>query len=444
MPIQRWIRILAPIVVLAGFAYIAWSISQNTPSLTKAVTKPPRLSVQTTHVRPVDFVVEIASYGRVRPRTRSNLVAQVSGQIIGISEHFRNGGFVEKDDVLVRVDPVDYQVQIDITQGEVAEAELALEEEKARGKQARKDWLKIGGLATASDLALRVPQLRAAQARLATARARLKQARVNLGRTLIKAPFAGRLLNTNVDIGTVVSPQSVLGELYASDYVEVRLPLKNADLAYIQLPEGFVREQQGQRHAPMVVFTNNLTSPAQLWSGTVVRTEGAIDETTQQLYVVAQIDDPFGLKSAQETAQPSGEQLYPLKIGQYLPARIKGRTIENALVIPTSVIYQGRFVYLVRDDVLFRQDIEVGFQSQHQALVLNGLQAHDELVLTALGQVASGTPITRLTNASADQETVGSAELPLSDAGGNPIVSAERETNSSSSELSARQAEEAP
>jgi len=380
----RLFRVLAPVLVLAGFGWGAWLITQSSPAVSRVAVSAPQITVATQTVTPEPFTVQLSTFGRVQPRTQSELVAQVSGQVIAISEHFRDGGYVKKGELLLRVDPVDYEVQVDIAEGEVVEAELALEEEQARAGQARKDWEKIGGLDSASDFALRISQLRAAKSRVATAKARLRQAKVNLERTFIKAPFAGRLLQTHVDVGAVVSPQLVLAELYATDYVEVRLPLKSADLAYIELPEAFRRS--GSENFPKVSFRNTLTNPEQIWYGRVVRTEGAIDAASQQLYVIAQIDDPFGLG-----VSPSR---YPLKIGQFLPASIVGKTLDSAIIIPASVIYQGSFVYLVKDGVLLRQAITIGFQSDNQALVLAGINPGDEVVLTTLGQLASGTPVT--------------------------------------------------
>jgi RND family efflux transporter MFP subunit len=403
MGIHRSIRVLLPFIVLAGFGFAAYQIAQSSPDIRKAPVAIPRITVETVIVTPVSYTIQLPSYGRVQPRTQSNLVAQVSGQIIEISEHFRNGGYVNKDEVLVGIDPVDYQVQIDIAQGDVVEAELALEEEKARGGQARKDWTKIGGLESASDLALRIPQLRAARARLATAKARLRQARVNLQRTQITAPYAGRILTTHVDLGAVITPQLILAELYATDYVEVRLPVKSADLTYIQLPEAAARADKLQY--PQVSFSNNLIVPEEQWQGRIVRTEGAIDAGSQQLYVIAQIDDPFGLQVA-EGDDSIADQRYPLKIGQYLPAVIKGRTLEDSITIPNSVIYQGSFVYLIKNDVLVRQEIELGFQDKDRALVSSGINVGDELVLTNLGQVASGTAITRLATISTTERSV--------------------------------------
>ena len=122
----------------------------------------------------------------------------------------------------------------------------------------------------------------------------------------------------------------------------------------------------------------------QSWQGNVVRTESAIDTATQQLYVVAQIVRPYDL------AFNNGAQI---KIGQYVTAEIKGKIVDNALIIPSSAIYEGSYVYIVEEGVLKRKDIALGWQNGTESMVTEGLRANDELVLTPLGQVNSGTPV---------------------------------------------------
>ncbi|WP_020407158.1 efflux RND transporter periplasmic adaptor subunit [Hahella ganghwensis] len=394
MALSGIVRKTLPLLVLGGFIAIAYVIKSSPPQVAKRSNpEKPSISVQTQVIQPVRHQIHVSSFGIVQPRTQITLIAQVSGQVVEVSPSFRSGGYFNKGDTLLRIDPSDYQVQVDIAQGEVVEAELALAEEEARVRQAKNDWQKIGGESNASELALRLPYLKAAQARLATSRARLRQAEINLERTQIKAPFSGRLLDKMVDIGAVVAPQVALAEIYAADYVEIRLPLKNSDLAYVDLPEAQISGESAADAFADVTLVNTLTTPPQRWQGRIIRTEGAVDTDSQQLYVVAQVDDPFGLK---------GEGRQPLKIGQYVSAEIEGITLPEALIIPTSTIYQGSYVYLVRNNVLVRSSVETGWQGNRETLITAGVEAGDELVTTTLGQVSSGIAVTRM-NSSTDK-----------------------------------------
>ena len=105
-----------------------------------------------------------------------------------------------------------------------------LSEEQARVAQAEQDWQRLGNSKQAPDLVLRKPQLMAAQATVYSAEAGFsKAAELALERSNIIAPYTGRVLSKSVDVGQVVSVGTELAEIYAVDYVEIRLPLKNKD-----------------------------------------------------------------------------------------------------------------------------------------------------------------------------------------------------------------------
>ncbi|WP_133493637.1 efflux RND transporter periplasmic adaptor subunit, partial [Alcanivorax sp. 24] len=153
------------------------------------------------------------------------------------------------------------------------------------------DWERLGKGEQASSLVLRKPQLAAAEASVLSAQATLEKAKLDLERTKITAPYAGRVLSRSVDLGQVVSNNMELASIYAIDRVEIRLPIKNKDLPFINLPEQF-RDGAKNSAGSLVKFSSDLVGKQQ-WQGQVIRTEGAIDESAQQLYVVAQINDPY-------------------------------------------------------------------------------------------------------------------------------------------------------
>jgi RND family efflux transporter MFP subunit len=308
-------------------------------------------------------------------------VAQVSGQIVEVSEQFREGGFFVKGDVLLRLDDRDYRAEVKSAQAAVLTAKQGLQEEQARAQQAATDWQRLGNGEKANNLVLREPQLAAAEAALLSAQAQLEKTEINLQRTKITAPFAGRVLSRDVDLGQVVSNNVQLATLYSVDRVEVRLPIKNSDLPFITLPEQFRDASLDEGSA--VEFRSDLVGE-QYWQGKIVRTEGAIDEAAQQLYVVAEIIDPY-------KATPNNQ--YPIKIGQYVKAKIQGETLIDALVIPNTAIYQGSYVYVVENGVLQRKSVILAWQNAQQALVAKGLNVGDQLVITSLGQVNSGTAV---------------------------------------------------
>lgn len=378
------IRFTLPLLIIAALFMTAQHIMNNPPEAERrAKANGPLMSVDVLELSRNPYQVNIQSYGRLKPRTQSMLVAQVAGQVTAISPFLREGGFFEKGDELLTIDPRDYVADVKIAEASLMDSRQSLAEEKARSEQALRDWKRLGNQGKPSDLVLRKPQLLATEARVISASSSLTKARLNLERTKIIAPFAGRVMRKMVDVGQVVSPNSELAEIYASDYVEVRLPLRNRDLAYIQLPESYRFDEGTPVEGPEVSIRSELGGE-QTWLGRIVRTESTIDETARQLHVVAQIDKPFDKNQAGKS---------PLKIGQYVTAELKSELIKDALVIPNSAIYQGSYVYIVEQGVLQRRDVDIAWQNDSDALINDGLNEGDKLVLTSLGQVTSGVRV---------------------------------------------------
>lgn len=388
---KKLLQIALPLALVILTVLAVVFIMQNPPQARfgkpASVAKIP-VRIQTLERAP--FTVTIDSYGTVRPRTQTALSTQVSGQIVDINDNFREGGFFKKGDILVRLDDRDYRAKVKVAQADLILAKQTLSEEEAHAAQARDDWERLGKKGTPNDLVLRIPQLEAAKASVLSAQAQLDIARLDLERSTIKAPFDGRILTKYVDLGQVVAANAELADIYATDYVEIRLPIKNKDLPLIDLPSEKANATQESEPTPILLYSDLIGD--QQWQGKLVRTEGAIDSDTQQLYAIAQIEAPF---------QQDGPLI---KIGQYVTASIIGVTLPDAIKIPTSAIYQGSFVYVEKDGLINRHDIATLWQNQEYALIKNGLKAGDNLVLTPLGNVTSGTPVKVLPPENVQQE----------------------------------------
>jgi len=388
---RKYRKLLLPIALVVVTVTLMVLIFKNPPvnKRTKP-SKAPQMAVVTTTLKPQNYQVIVQSFGTVKPQTQSVLFSQVSGQINKVSKLFRAGGFFEQGDMLVQLDDRDYRAEVKVAQASLLSAKQSLQEERARVKQAEADWERLGNGQEPNALVLRQPQYEAAKAQVLSAQALLDKVKLSLERTTIVAPYAGRVLKKNVDIGQVISSNTALADIFAVDYVEIRLPINNKDLPLMKLPEEYqsadeklVTEEGEGLPINDAVISSDLMGE-QRWQGKVVRTESAIDEVSQQLYVIAQIIRPYD-REFNKGAQ--------IKIGQYVTAEIIGRKVENALVIPSSAIYQGSYVYIVQDGLLMRKMVKIGWQNGTESIVNQGLNAGDELVLTSLGQVSSGTPV---------------------------------------------------
>ena len=370
---------LLPIIVLGVLGVIAWVILHNPPETSfRGQNTGPQMTVEIETVAPIDFQVSVPSYGIVRPRIQSLLVSQVGGQIVDKSPNFDEGGYFAEGEIMLTIDPRDYEANVMIAEASLADARQSLAEEKARADQAQEDWERLGNDGEASDLVLRKPQLAAAEARVASAEANLIKARLDLERTRIRAPFDGRVLRQIVDLGQVVGANTQLAEFYSVGIAEVRLPIANKDLSFVDLPEA------GNGAATIKATLYSELAGRDVWEARVVRTEAAIDDTARQLHVLVHVDDPF---TADERHQ------VPLKIGQYVTASIEGRLLNEVIVIPSSAIYQGSYVYVVEDGALQRREVEIAWSDVDKAIVASGLGSGDQLVTTLLGQVTSGTTV---------------------------------------------------
>jgi RND family efflux transporter MFP subunit len=263
----------------------------------------------------------------------------------------------------------------------VAQAELRLAQEEAEAEVARNEWQDLGG-GEASSLTLRVPQVAEAEAALASARAALDRAERDLERTRIRAPYAGRVREKNVDLGQYVTPGTPLAQIYSVDFAEIRLPLPDADLAFVDLPLSF-RGAEADSPGPEVVLRAEFAGRSYEWSGRLVRTEGEIDPRTRMVHAVAQVKNPYG--RGDDPERP------PLAAGMFVEAEIAGRPVKGVAVIPRTALRNDSQVLVVdRDNRLQFRDVVVLRTSDDQAIVSSGLNQGDRVCLSNLAAVTDG------------------------------------------------------
>ena len=372
------IKRMLPLLVIVITTVIVFVIIKNPPEAKLgAPAQAKKIPVEVLKIEPRLYTVSVESFGTVRPLTSSSLTSQVSGQITNLATNFKEGGFFKKGDILLQIDERDFRAQLQIAEADLILAKQTLSEESAQAEQARADWQRLGKKGTPNDLVLRIPQLEAAKASVQSAQAQVKIAQLALERTSVRAPFDGRVLQKHIGLGQVVSSNELLADIYATDFVEIRLPIRNEDLPLINLPEEV--SQKGLEPTQVLLYSDLIGD--QQWQGRLVRTEGAIDDDSQQLYVVAQIDDPFSLPP-------------PLiKIGQYVKANIIGKTLGDAIKIPNDAVYQGSFVYVEKESKIYRREIGILWQNQEETLIKSGLEYGETVVTTVLGTLSSGTAV---------------------------------------------------
>jgi membrane fusion protein, multidrug efflux system len=383
---KQLFRILVPVAILAVTILTVRWMMLNRPE--PQMRRPPTAitAVDATRIKPTSYQVRIPSQGVVQPRTQSTLIPQVSGRIISISPSFRDGGFFEKDETLLTIDPSDYETAVVAAEATLAQRESALELEKAQHEQAVENWQLLGKGAKPNPLTLREPQLAEAKANVDSAQARVVEAQRNLQRTTIKAPYAGRVLRKQVDVGQTVSPGNQLAVLFAVDYVEVRLPILNEHLDFLDLPENYRGElPTSERQHLKVTLKGTHGSKEVTWQGEIVRAEGAFDPDSRQLFVVAQVDDPY---SRTDADQP------PLKVNQFVEAKIFGTALDEIFIIPRSAVRDAKEVLLInQENQIQRTPVSALWRDANNIVVRENLKAGDVLCLTPMTFAVNGAEV---------------------------------------------------
>jgi len=384
---KKLLRILVPLLLVSGASMVTYHLISTRPEPWRRSAPSVSTDVKAKRLKRQDHPVVLTTQGTVRPRTESTLIPQVSGRIVEVAPNFRNGGFFELDDLLLRIDPSDYKSAVIVAQATLAQAEATLQMQQAQSDQARENWVKLGQGGDPNPLVLRIPQLAEARASVASAEARLDQAERDLERTRILAPYAGRILKKQADLGQHVSPGTTLAAVYAVDYAEIRLPLSNQQLSFIAIPEQYRGDRQANPpQGPRVLLRGQVGNKEVTWEGRIVRAEGAIDTSSRQLFVVAQVDDPYGKKQA---GKP------PLKAGQFVQAEIQGNLLRDVFVLPRSAVRDGREVLIINDrNELHRRQIQIIWTTM-ESVVTSGklLKEGEVLCLTSQPYAAEGASV---------------------------------------------------
>ena len=325
----------------------------------------------------------VTSQGTVTPKTESTLIAQVAGQIIKTSRSFAPGGFFNKGDVLVHIDPRDYELAVTRARAQVALAELRLAREQEEAEIARDEWQRIGK-GEPTPLVLRMPQIKEAQAALDAARSTLQKAEIDLERTQIRAPYRGRIRIKNADVGQFVGPGTPLAVMYAIEYAEVRLPIPDAELAFLDFPVDF-RDARHSGKGPEVEISAEFAGTRHAWAGYIDRLEGEIDARSRMVHVVARIDDPYG--------KNSGNPI-PLAIGLFVDARITGKVYQDIVALPREALRNENQVLVVDDENrLYFRNVSVLRKDKDTIYIQHGLENGERVCLSPLEVVVEGMKV---------------------------------------------------
>ena len=374
------IKKLKPLFILLGafaISYLLWLLGQVQPD---PVEEAPAPDVIVEILTPKDFQIQISSNGTTTPLTQTVLTAEVGGEVIYRSKKFSEGSSVIEGEILAKIDDTDLQLQYKNALLQLANAEVQHSLQLAEAEVAKEAWEKIGD-GVASDLTLKKPQLKQAEALLEVAKAQVSSAKKKLNKTEIVAPYAGRIQSVNIDLGTTIIPGQPVGALYTSSEIEVTLAVKDNDLQFLSIP------MDGRKLDPseqaLVEIRSFYKGKNQTWIGRLERVDGVIDPVTRMINLIAVFKNDFI-----ETDKPN------LPIGLFVEAQIDGIILKDIYSIPVNAISENNEVYIVNNDnELVLRQLSILKKYSDFVIVKDGLKAGERIVTSKLSTASNGIKV---------------------------------------------------
>ena len=374
------IKKLKPLFILLGafaLSYLLWFLGQVQPDPVEELP-PPDVIIEI--LTPKDFQVQISSNGTTTPLTQTVLTAEVGGEVIYRSKKFAEGASVIEGEILAKIDDTDLQLQYKNALLQLANAEVQYSLQLAEAEVAKKAWDKIGD-GVASDLTLKKPQLKQAEAFLEVAKAQVSSAAKKLNKTEIIAPYAGRIQNVNIDLGTTIIPGQPVGAMYTSSEIEITLAVKDNDLQFLSIPMDGRKLNPSEQAS--VVIESFYKGKNQSWKGKLERVDGVIDPVTRMINLIAVFKNDFI-----EIDKPN------LPIGLFVEAKIDGITLKNIFEIPINSISEDNEVYIVdKDNQLELRELTILKKYSEFVIIKDGLKAGERLVTSKLSTASDGIKV---------------------------------------------------
>lgn len=375
-PIQRAgtvLRFAAPILVILIGARVAQVLIASKKAPPKVERAARVLPVEVAVAKAFDGTPTYEAYGVVRPLGELSLRPVVGGPVVEVHPNMIAGGRVAKGEVLLRVDPRDFELGVATANAALlgAEADLAIEEGQA--SVAASEWALLDGSVestpTGKSLALREPYVAKRRADVESRQAQLDQAKLNLSRTAVLAPFDAVILSENLEVGAQVSAGAEVARLVdtSSFLVEVTMPAERTMALDFENAEALIRLSESSTSEPR--------------QGKLMRMAGEVDAAGRMARVQISVPDPLDGKA-------------PLLLGSYVRVDVPLASIPGALSIPRAALREGDIVWLPKDGKeLALKGVKVALRRDDDILVTSGLAAGQEVIVSSIAIPLPGTAI---------------------------------------------------
>jgi len=376
--IFRWVlQPLLVLVVLALGFFGAKGLSSQREAPARAETLVYAPLVRAMSVEPTALPVKVLGSAPLRARTRIDLVPQVGGEVLEIHPELRAGGRFDANEVLLRIEPVDYELAVAQARADVRAAETALTTLRAEAQAAVDEWHELQGEEPVPELVARMPQIQEAEARHEAAQASLDRASLNLSRTELRLPYAGRVVTALADVGKIAIAGQPVGSVYATDVFEVAVPLRQEQLRWIALPTDGA-EAQGAIAIVRAEVGNDVLE----LTGRVVRLEAEHDSRSRFARVVVEV-------RTDELPVAAAARLLP---GLFVRVELDGGTLENVVALPRGVLRENDAVWIERDGRLRMVPVEVRHADGGEVFV-EGIPPGSRVITSELEVVTNGMQV---------------------------------------------------
>lgn len=303
--------------------------------------------------------------------------ARVNGVITAV--HFSDGQDVRQGQPLFTIDPRPYRAALMQAQAQIARAQAALT--NARQVTARSRQLASAQAVSAEELEANVAAERAAIADLAAGRAAASAAQLNLDFTTVRAPFGGRVSDRKVSIGdSVADGQTVLTRVVSLD--PIWFEFEGAESFYLKNLRQDERGERGSSRSTANPVEIQLADESEYrWNGRMAFLDNTVDPNSGTIRAHAVVPNPTRF----------------LTPGMFGRARLLGSGTYRAMLVPDEAIVTDqtrRLVYVVsKDNKATPRVVEVGARAEGLRIVRDGLAPTDRVIITGLGRLQPGAPV---------------------------------------------------
>ena len=370
-------------ILVAAVAIIFLIFSTEPEASRETATKETPMLVRVVSVDQGNFTPTISATGTIRPSQEIVISPRVSGQVIERSPNFVPGGFVEKGEVLFKIDPSDYETALTQATSDLSQARSDLQRELGLQQAAEREYALLeDSLSKVNrNLVLRKPQLESVKAQVESAESSVQQAKLNLERTSVKAPFSGHIIDRNINVGSLVSTGQNVGQLVGTNsyWVETTVPVSN--LKWLNF-----EHETGEQGSTVLVRNQSVWGPDESRSGYLLTRIGSLEEQTRMARLIVEVPDPL----AQQTANRNAPKLI---IGSFLAVELQAQPLTNVVRLSRNYLRENQTAWVMQHDTLSIRNLDILFQDKNFAYISDGLTGGEKVITTNLATVRNGAAL---------------------------------------------------